>query len=356
MREALVAARDAGEKALDLDFGLGLYDYYADTLPRFFKVVAFVLRIPGGDRERGVRRARPRRARGQHLPRRRGARPDVRRPLLLREAARPRPALDPRDAAPPPGMADLGPEARAAARRADGPLGGERRRRAADPRDRGGAAATPTTSRSSRRWRARCSRRRSSATCASRRRARPRAGWARGRKARGGPASGRAACSRDAGRSSATRAPRRRAAWLSSPWPDACASGARSPRPRPRASRAFQANPASDEARLCAARESLRAGRPEAARALARAVLEGEEEPWLRPHARLALARALETAGARDGALAAYRARVGGPARASRPARRGGGGRRPPRPRRVAARGAGAGALSERRLSIQTSI
>ena len=54
MREALVAARDAGEKALDLDFGLGLYDYYADTLPRFFKVVAFVLRIPGGDRERGI--------------------------------------------------------------------------------------------------------------------------------------------------------------------------------------------------------------------------------------------------------------------------------------------------------------
>ena len=57
MREALVAARDAGETALDLDFGLGLYDYYADTLPRFFKVVAFVLRIPGGDRERGMTRS-----------------------------------------------------------------------------------------------------------------------------------------------------------------------------------------------------------------------------------------------------------------------------------------------------------
>jgi hypothetical protein len=54
MREALVAARAAGVDALDLDFGLGLYDYYADTLPRFFKVVAFLMRIPGGDRDRGL--------------------------------------------------------------------------------------------------------------------------------------------------------------------------------------------------------------------------------------------------------------------------------------------------------------
>jgi hypothetical protein len=71
--------------------------------------------------------------------------------------------------------------------------------------------------------------------------------------------------------------------------------------------RAFQALPASGEARLCAARESLRAGRPEAARALARAVLEGETEPWLRPFASMALAQALEAAGERAGALAAYR-------------------------------------------------
>ncbi len=71
--------------------------------------------------------------------------------------------------------------------------------------------------------------------------------------------------------------------------------------------RAFQTFPASGEARLCAARESLRAGRPEAARALARAVLEGEGEPWLRPFASMALAQALEAAGAREGALAAYR-------------------------------------------------
>jgi tetratricopeptide (TPR) repeat protein len=53
MREALLAARAAGVDVLDLDFGLGLYDYYASTLPRLFKVVAFLLRIPGGDEERG---------------------------------------------------------------------------------------------------------------------------------------------------------------------------------------------------------------------------------------------------------------------------------------------------------------
>ena len=66
MREALLAARKSGVTALDLDFGLGLYDYYADTLPRFFKIVAFVLGIPPGDRERG-RAAIARVARGGSL-------------------------------------------------------------------------------------------------------------------------------------------------------------------------------------------------------------------------------------------------------------------------------------------------
>ena len=54
MREALARARDSGVRLPDLDFGLGLYDYYADTLPRLFRLVAFVLGIPGGDRERGL--------------------------------------------------------------------------------------------------------------------------------------------------------------------------------------------------------------------------------------------------------------------------------------------------------------
>jgi len=64
MREGLAAARSAGDGVLDLDFGLGLYDYYADTLPRFFKLVAFVLRIPGGDASAGCRPSRGSRAGG----------------------------------------------------------------------------------------------------------------------------------------------------------------------------------------------------------------------------------------------------------------------------------------------------
>jgi hypothetical protein len=70
---------------------------------------------------------------------------------------------------------------------------------------------------------------------------------------------------------------------------------------------AFRAFPAGDEARLCAARESLRAGRPAAARRLAKAVLDGEGDAGLRPFARLALAKASEAAGAREDALADYR-------------------------------------------------
>jgi len=54
MRESLLAARDGGVLVSDLDFGLGLYDYYADTLPRLFRLVRFFAGIPGGDRERGL--------------------------------------------------------------------------------------------------------------------------------------------------------------------------------------------------------------------------------------------------------------------------------------------------------------
>jgi hypothetical protein len=54
MREGLQGARAAGVEAADLDFGLGLYDYYAETLPRFFKLLRFLAGIPGGDRARGL--------------------------------------------------------------------------------------------------------------------------------------------------------------------------------------------------------------------------------------------------------------------------------------------------------------
>lgn len=54
MRAALLEAKAGGAEGADLDFGLGLYDYYADTLPRFFRLLRVLARIPGGDRERGL--------------------------------------------------------------------------------------------------------------------------------------------------------------------------------------------------------------------------------------------------------------------------------------------------------------
>ena len=54
MRADLLGARARGAEVSDLDFGLGLYDYYVDILPRFFKLLRVVARIPGGDRERGL--------------------------------------------------------------------------------------------------------------------------------------------------------------------------------------------------------------------------------------------------------------------------------------------------------------
>lgn len=53
--------RDALERAVALDpgladahFGLGLYQYYADVAPRAFKILRWMLLLPGGDRERGL--------------------------------------------------------------------------------------------------------------------------------------------------------------------------------------------------------------------------------------------------------------------------------------------------------------
>jgi hypothetical protein len=54
MREDLrevVKLRPASQDAL---FGIGLYDYYADVLPKLAKVVRFLARMPGGDRARGL--------------------------------------------------------------------------------------------------------------------------------------------------------------------------------------------------------------------------------------------------------------------------------------------------------------
>jgi hypothetical protein len=54
MRADLLAARRLDPTDDDALFGLGLYDYYADVLPRLFKLLRFLLGIPAGDRVRGL--------------------------------------------------------------------------------------------------------------------------------------------------------------------------------------------------------------------------------------------------------------------------------------------------------------
>jgi hypothetical protein len=54
MREDLLEVRRLDPGNTDALFGLGLYDYYADVLPRLLKLLRVFARIPGGDRERGL--------------------------------------------------------------------------------------------------------------------------------------------------------------------------------------------------------------------------------------------------------------------------------------------------------------
>lgn len=54
MREDLTRVRALDPRHEDALFGLGLYDYYADVLPRAAKVIRFLARIPGGNRARGL--------------------------------------------------------------------------------------------------------------------------------------------------------------------------------------------------------------------------------------------------------------------------------------------------------------
>jgi hypothetical protein len=56
MRAALVEAMEADpELAPDSLMGLGVYNYYADVLSPLVKLFRFFLRIPGGDREKGLK-------------------------------------------------------------------------------------------------------------------------------------------------------------------------------------------------------------------------------------------------------------------------------------------------------------
>lgn len=55
MRADLLEVPESHALRAEALFGLGLYDYYADVLPRLLKLLRFLVRIPGGDRERGLR-------------------------------------------------------------------------------------------------------------------------------------------------------------------------------------------------------------------------------------------------------------------------------------------------------------
>ena len=78
--EKVAAARDgkrikqALEQALELDpslddayFGLGMYKYYADVAPTAAKILRFLLLLPGGDRNEGLRQMLRARSRGRLL-------------------------------------------------------------------------------------------------------------------------------------------------------------------------------------------------------------------------------------------------------------------------------------------------
>lgn len=54
MRQDLLAVREREPDNHDVNFGLGLYDYYADVLPKYAKLLRWFARIPGGNRVRGL--------------------------------------------------------------------------------------------------------------------------------------------------------------------------------------------------------------------------------------------------------------------------------------------------------------
>jgi hypothetical protein len=306
MREALAAAGTAGVDALDLDFGLGLYDYYADTLPRFFKVVAFVMRIPGGDRERGLASI-ARVARGGSLFHDDEARVQMydihsyfeRRPdralhwiramwrlhrgwplwglklaqllgepmgLWAESASVARDILATAEEGRRPNYQPVvGAMARVLL--AEALLGDLRFEEACVTAQDAGVDLPRDV------WLARAERVRARCLELERNAASPRGralvllAQARRLRERGDAADAEATCLR-----------------------------------------AFQVFPANAEARLCAAQESLRAGRPDSARALAASVLDADDPPELRPLARLLLARASESEGEPAEALRRYRA------------------------------------------------
>lgn len=55
-RQHLLRALELDADFADADFGLGLYDYYVDTLSAALKMLRFFMGIPGGSKEDGIRR------------------------------------------------------------------------------------------------------------------------------------------------------------------------------------------------------------------------------------------------------------------------------------------------------------
>lgn len=54
-REHLLRAKALDPSMADADFGLGLYNYYVDTLSAIAKILRFFMGIPGGSKQEGVR-------------------------------------------------------------------------------------------------------------------------------------------------------------------------------------------------------------------------------------------------------------------------------------------------------------
>jgi len=54
-RQSFLRALELDPQLADADFGLGLYNYYVDTLSAFAKMLRFFMGIPGGSKQEGVR-------------------------------------------------------------------------------------------------------------------------------------------------------------------------------------------------------------------------------------------------------------------------------------------------------------
>ena len=54
-REHLLRAKTLDPTLADADFGLGLYNYYVDTLSGIARILRFFMGIPGGSKQEGIR-------------------------------------------------------------------------------------------------------------------------------------------------------------------------------------------------------------------------------------------------------------------------------------------------------------